>query len=83
MVKVFVVFGDKNHKWVEDIEVPSRKEAAAEARRLAEKWNSSLRPNEIERLFWCVIPERPSRPKKKKEKLQGLSTFDPPKEPYV
>ena len=65
MPKVDMVFGDSTHKWVEEIEVQSRKTAAEEGRKLAEHWNNTLRPGELPRKFWCVVPERPSAPKKK------------------
>jgi hypothetical protein len=70
MPMVDIVIGDKNdkkHKWVESIEVPSRKVAADEGRKVVEKWNNTLREGETPRVFWCVVPEHPSTPKKKKE----------------
>jgi hypothetical protein len=59
-----MVFGDREKKWIENVEVPSRKVAAVYGRELARTFNLSRKPGELERTFWCVIPKRPSRPKK-------------------
>jgi hypothetical protein len=60
-----MVFGDREKKWIENVEVPSRKVSAEYGRELTRTFNESRHPGELERTFWCVIPKRPSRPKEK------------------
>jgi hypothetical protein len=69
MIVVDIVVGEeanRNNKWIEQLEVVSRSTAAVEGRAVVAKWNSTLREGETRREFWCVVPERPSTPKKKK-----------------
>jgi hypothetical protein len=66
-MQVDIVFGDGSKKWIETVEVPSREVAAVYGRELARTFNLSLRLGEKQRTFWCVVPARPSSPKKKKE----------------
>jgi len=83
MVQAYIVVGEKanpKHKWVETIEVPSRDVAAEEGRKVVENWNNTLREGESKRTFWCVIPEHPSTPKKKKE-VVNAPTNPPPQSP--
>jgi hypothetical protein len=80
MLMVDIVIGEKlnkTHKWVETIEVPSRAVASVYGRDIVRKWNETLRPGDTVRVFWCVVPERPSTPKKKKE-ATNAPTDTPP-----
>jgi hypothetical protein len=66
MVKVYVVIGNQNGKWIEELELESRKTAFTEAKNVVNTFNNNLRPGELKRSLWCVVPERPYRPKNKK-----------------
>jgi hypothetical protein len=65
MPMVYMVFGDSTHKWVEYVEVSSRKTAAEEGRKTAEFFNNTLHAGEEPRTFWCVVPKKPSHSKPK------------------
>jgi len=65
MVNVDVVIGDISHKWIETLDVTSRKNAAAETRKVVDSFNENLRIGEKIRVFYCVVPMKPSTPKKK------------------
>ena len=83
MPMVDIVVGEKKNpknKWVETIEVPSRDVAAMFGREVVRTWNTPLRPGDTERTFWCVVPEKPSTPKRKKEAVV-VPTDTPPQSP--